>query len=149
MKTILVPIDFSDCVPDLTAMAVRLAKALGARVVLLHVSAPEPEFIGYEPGPQSVRDSIAQQLAELHRRMHNLEALLTDEGVAVTALTIQGYPVDKILEQSVKLEADLIIMGSHGHGALYTLLVGSVAEGVMRKSDRPVLVVPHRPRRSS
>jgi nucleotide-binding universal stress UspA family protein len=148
MKTILVPIDFSDCVPDLTAMAVRLAKAFGARLVLLHVSAPEPEFIGYEPGPQSVRDSIAQQFAELHRRMHNLEALLADEGVAVTALTIQGYPVDKILEQSIKWEADLIVMGSHGHGALYTMLVGSVTEGVMHKSNGPVMVVPHRARRS-
>ena len=47
-----------------------------------------------------------------------------------------------ILEEAERLEAEVIIMGSHGHGALYDLIVGSVTEGVLRKAKCPVLVLP-------
>lgn len=144
MKTILVPVDFSDGVPDVLETAATQAKAFGARVILLHVVAPEPEFIGYEPGPQSVRDSLARQLVQEHKDLHDLQKHLAAKGLEATALVVQGYPVDKIVAEAEKMDAGLVVMGSHGHGALRHLLVGSVTEGVMRKVGCPVLVVPHR-----
>jgi nucleotide-binding universal stress UspA family protein len=144
MKTILVPVDFSDCAVDVTEMAASIAKAFSARVILLHVAAPEPEFVGYKPGPQTVRDTVARELVSEHTLLHEMDHRLEAKGLSVTSLVIQGYPVEKILEEAIKFHADMIVMGSHGHGALRNLLVGSVTEGVMRRSSCPVLVVPHR-----
>lgn len=144
MKTILVPVDFSDCAVEVTETAASIAKAFSARILLIHVAAPEPEFIGYEPGPQSVRDTVARELVQEHKLLHAMDRQLEAKGLAVTSLVIQGYPVEKILEEAAKHQVDLIVMGSHGHGLLRNLLVGSVTEGVMRRSTCPVLVVPHR-----
>ena len=144
MKTILVPVDFSDVTSALLETAMVQAKAFSAKIILLHVAAPEPEFIGYEPGPQSVRDAVARQLSSEHKETHKLQQQLTNEGFNTTALVIQGYPAQSILAEAEKLHADLIIMGSHGHGALRHLLVGSVTEGVMRHTTCSVMVVPHR-----
>jgi nucleotide-binding universal stress UspA family protein len=49
---------------------------------------------------------------------------------------------EEILNQADELNADLIVMGTHGHGAMYNLLVGSVTKGVLKRSTRPVLLVP-------
>lgn len=144
MKTMLVPVDFSDVTAALLEAAASQSKAFGAKVVILHVAEPEPEFIGYEPGPQSVRDAVARQLVSEHKQTHDLQQQLIAQDIDATALVIQGYPVERILAEAEKLKADLIIMGSHGHGALRHLLVGSVTEGVMRRAQCPVLVVPHR-----
>ena len=144
MKTILVPIDFSDCAPRVVEAAAAMARAFSAKLLLLHIAAAEPEFIGYKPGPQSVRDSVARELADEHRRIHDISQELEASGISVTPLVIQGYPVEKIIEEATRQNADLIVMGSHGHGLLRSLLVGSVTEGVMRNASCPVLVVPRR-----
>lgn len=142
MKNILVPVDFSDCAPKVIKTAVSIATKFSGHLILLHVAPPEPEFIGYDPGPQSVRDSVARELAGEHANLQKFEQDIKSPGLKTTALVIQGYPVDKILEEAKKVHADLIVMGSHGHGALRNLLVGSVAEGVLRKAACPVLIVP-------
>jgi len=144
MKTILVPIDFSDVTSRVTEAAERMAKAFSAHLVLLHVASPEPEFIGYDPGPQSVRNSVARELAEEHKHLHAIDHAMEMQGLKVTSLVIQGYAVEKIVDEAKKHHADLIVMGSHGHGLLHTLLVGSVTEGVLRNATCPVLVVPSR-----
>lgn len=142
MKTILVPIDFSDAVPRVIDTATAMAKPLGAGIVLLHVAAAEPEFIGYEPGPASVRNAVARELVEERREIEKIEKSIKQAGVPVRALVIQGFPADKIVAEAEKLNADSIIMGSHGHGLLHHLLVGSVTEGVLRKARCPVTIVP-------
>ena len=58
-QTILVPVDFSDLTPKVIAHAERMASAFTARMVLLHVSEPEPEFVGFEAGPTTVRANVA------------------------------------------------------------------------------------------
>lgn len=142
MKTILVPVDFSDVMPTVLDEAETLARAFSGRLVLLHVAAPEPEFVGYDPGPQSVRDSAAKAYARLHSQLQEIERALAARSLQVSALTVQGYPAEKILEEARRLTADWIVMGTHGHGMLRQLLVGSVAEGVLRGAPCPVVVVP-------
>lgn len=143
MQTILAAVDFSDVTDRVLDTTQQLAHALGADVFIVHVAPPEPSFVTYEPGPQSERDFRAKELRQEHR---DVQALLERFGgqVKAEALMVQGPTVAKILEEAERLSADLIVVGSHGHGALYDLLVGSVAEGVMRKTTRPVVVVPAR-----
>lgn len=140
--TVLVPVDLSPVSPRVVEEAGKLAKALKASVVLLHVEPPEPAFIGYEPGPESVRDAVARDIQKNDKRLHELRDRLRTHGVEAECLLIQGPAVEKIVEESERLEAAYVVIGSHGHGALYDLVVGSVCDGVVRRSRTPVLIVP-------
>lgn len=142
MKTILVPVDFSDVTSRVVETARSMAKAFEARLVLLHVSEPEPDFIGFEPGPMAVRTAVARDFKKEHKKLEDLSAAVAAEGCLALALHIQGPLVDKILDESLSQHADAIVMGSHGHGALFEFLVGSVTSGVLRGAKVPVIVVP-------
>ena len=142
MKKLLVPIDFSDHTPAVLRAASELGAALEAKLWLVHIADPEPDFVGYEPGPDVVRDQVAEKLRGEHTRLHELADELRDRGLDVTALAIQGPTVQSILSEAEKLGVDLIVLGSHGHGAIYRSLVGSVSEGVLHRSTCPVLIVP-------
>jgi nucleotide-binding universal stress UspA family protein len=139
MKTILVPVDFSDVTPRVVGAAQTMARAFGSRIILLHVAEPEPDFVGFEPGPQTVRIGVARDFQAEHRQLEALKSTLTVEALA---LQIQGPLVQKILEEAARHAVELIVMGSHGHGAFYELLVGSVTSGVLKSAPCPVLVVP-------
>jgi nucleotide-binding universal stress UspA family protein len=141
-KIVLVPVDFSVGEPAVTACAATLAKSMKAELVLLHVEAPEPAFVGYEAGPQTVRDSVARSIHKNADALHEIRDRLRDEGLKVESLLIQGPTVEKIVAEAVRLEADYIVVGSHGHGALFDLVVGSVSEGVIRHAPCPVVIVP-------
>ncbi|MBE0585939.1 MAG: universal stress protein, partial [Desulfofustis sp.] len=65
-------------------------------------------------------------------------------GLETTALLVQGATAETIVDKANKLEIDMVIVGSHGRGAMYQLLVGSVSEGVLRGAACPTLVVPTR-----
>jgi nucleotide-binding universal stress UspA family protein len=60
-------------------------------------------------------------------------------------MLVPGEAVEKILQEAISLEAGWIVLGSHGHGALYNLLAGSVCQGVLSKTACPVVIVPSRP----
>jgi nucleotide-binding universal stress UspA family protein len=142
MKTILVPIDFSDVTKRVIETARTMASAFGGKLVLLHVSEPEPDFVGFEPGPMAVRTTVVRDFRVERQRLEELRSEISTAGLDVLALHIQGPLVDKVLDQAGEHHADLIVMGSHGHGALYEFLVGSVTNGVLRSAKCPVLVVP-------
>ncbi len=145
MKTILTAIDFSEVTPKVGRLTEKLALAFeGCKVCLVHVAPPEPDFVGYDPGPQTVRDKLAEQFREEHRKINKMRESMEGKGLDVTALLIQGATIEKILEEIDRCKADLVVMGSHGHGALHQLLVGSVSEGVLRQARCPVLLVPSR-----
>jgi nucleotide-binding universal stress UspA family protein len=142
MPTILVPVDFSPAEQAVTACAVELAKRLHAKLILLHVEAPQPDFVGYQAGPQSVRDAVARSIHGNAQTLHALRDRLRGQTSEVECLLIQGPTVEKIVDESARLKADYIVMGSHGHGNLFELVVGSVSDGVIRRASCPVVVVP-------
>jgi nucleotide-binding universal stress UspA family protein len=144
MKTILAALDFSDVTDRVVEVASSLARVYGATLYLLHVEPPEPDFVGYEPGPQHVRELVAAEAIRHFKEEHTLRDRLREEGLDVQSLVIQGAAADKILEEAERLSADLIAVGSHGHGAVYHILLGSVGEGVVKRATCPVLVVPMR-----
>lgn len=144
MKTILAAIDFSDVTERLLELARDMALVHGASLHLIHVEAPEPDFVGYEPGPQHVRDDVAHQSVRHFKEENSLRNQLRDQGIDAHSVVLQGPTVEKILEEARRISTDMIIIGSHGHGAVYHLLLGSVGEGVLKRASCPVLVVPAR-----
>jgi nucleotide-binding universal stress UspA family protein len=148
MRTILAAVDFSEVMDPIIDHAVRMVRAFRCALYLLHVEAPEPDFVGYEPGPQHERDYVAQEHKEHREQMLELRDRLASEGLEVHSLMVQGPTVEKILEEADRLNADLVVVGSHGHGALRHLILGSVSEGVIQDASCAVLVVPSHPRRA-
>ncbi|MDB6150176.1 MAG: hypothetical protein JWQ44_1624 [Chthoniobacter sp.] len=142
MNTVLVPIDFSDATEPVVKTARALAQAFASRIVLLHVAEPDPDFIGFEPGPITVRQSVARDFKAEHQRLDELKTAIAADGGEVLALHIQGATVVKILQEAEQQGASWIVIGTHGHGAFYELLVGSVAQGVIKGASCPVVVVP-------
>ena len=141
---LLAGVDLSRSTDKIIATMEAIAKPLSAKIWLLHVAEPEPAFIGYDVGPQAVRDSLSETYHKELRQVQGLAERLRSAGVDATALVVQGATVETLLSEAEKLEVDMIVMGSHGHGAVYQLLVGSVCEGVLRRATCPVLVVPIR-----
>ena len=139
---LLVPLDLSDASPKVLEMARRMGLATRAAVWLLHVGGPEPAFVGYDPGPDVVRDQVADEHRQQHRDIQAHADQLRAAGVDATALLIQGPTAGCILAEADRLETDLIVMGTHGRGAVFDLVVGSVSTAVLRGSRIPVLFVP-------
>lgn len=145
MRQILVPVDFSAVTAAIVEHAAQFAARFDAEIALLHVAAPDPDFVGYETGPETVREHVAADLREEHRELQVLADSLRERGLRAHAVSVQGSTVEAILERAARIHADLIILGSHGHGALYRALVGSVSEGVLRGATCPVLLIPAKP----
>lgn len=139
---ILAAIDFSPVTEQVLATLAQMAATLPAQVWLVHVAPPDPEFVGYDTGPDVVRGQVAAEHRAHHQQLQRLADRLRSQGVEVTALQLQGKTVDTVIAESQRLAASLIVLGSHGHGAVYNMLVGSVAEGIVRESKVPVLLVP-------
>lgn len=142
MSSLLVPVDFSEGTNAILTEAQALASKIGTELILLHVAPPDPDFIGYDPGPEVVRQQVAETFRDEHQQLQRLEREIQKNGGRASALLVQGPTVEKILQERRRLDCSLIVIGSHGHSAVYDLLVGSITEGVLRHADCPVLVVP-------
>jgi len=139
---LLVALDLAAATDEIVDHAAVLARKLPAEIWLLHVAEPDPDFVGFEVGPQAVRDSVAEDLRAEHRHLQELADRLKGEGLKAHPLFVQGSTAETILRKATELDADMIVVGSHGRGAMYQLLVGSISEAVLRSAEVPVLVVP-------
>ena len=144
-KTILVPHDFSSSANHAVAIARDEAKAHGAKMILLHVIdlpgsiKPETVIVPDETGaPINVKDYAVKQ-AEEH--LADLAARVAKDGVTASTFIRVGKPEDEIVKFAEENKIDLIAMGTHGRTGLAHLLVGSVAERVVRTSKCPVLTI--------
>lgn len=142
--SILVAVDLSPASENVVEAAGRIAKLTGATVYILHAAEPEPDFVGYDAGPEVVRTQVAQELRREHRDVQALAEKLRNDGIDATALLVRGPTVETTLKEAESLKAELIVVGTHGHGAVYDVLVGSYSAGIIRRSKLPVLVVPIR-----
>jgi nucleotide-binding universal stress UspA family protein len=142
--SILVAVDLSPASKKVIEAAGKVAKLTGAAVYILHVAEPEPDFVGYDAGPEVVRTQVAQELRREHRDVQALAEKLRNDDIDATALLVRGPTVETTLKEADNLKAELIVVGTHGHGAVYDVLIGSYSAGIIRKSTLPVLVVPIR-----
>ncbi len=142
VKRILCPTDFSDCSQISIACASALAADFGAELVFVHVDELPAAYIeglgsgfaghGYVPEPAHARDEIRQQLSRV---------VPTSPKVPYRHVYLRGNPAEEILQLAEKGQANLIVMGTHGHSAVFQLLMGGVAERVVREAKCPVLTV--------
>jgi nucleotide-binding universal stress UspA family protein len=155
---ILVAIDLKAGTEHLLAEAQRYAKALDAIVDILHVVDPDPDFVGYRKTAQEVETDVPlgsanyDQVLRADRakefRLEREQAQIIAEQMRASgtlvdrALTIQGPPLEKVLEEVRKLGSDLLILGSHQHGAVYRLWHGDIAVDAAKQPPCALLVVP-------
>lgn len=142
MKNILVAVDLSETTGPVLEQARLMAGPLGAKLWLVHAAPPDPDFVGFDVGPAHVRHAEAQHLREEHRQLQAHAEVLRGQGIDCTALLIQGATAEVILKEAGDVAADLILIGSHGHGFIRHLLVGGTSDAVLHRSRIPVLVVP-------
>lgn len=145
-KTILVPHDFSSSANHAAALARDEAKLHGAAILLLHVIDLPPGFeaasvMPPESGAPINAKDYAMSTAQKH--LEDIAERLKKDGVNATAYIRTGNPVDQINTFVEDNAVDLIVMGTHGRTGLQHLLVGSVAERIVRSSAKPVLTVRH------
>jgi nucleotide-binding universal stress UspA family protein len=142
IHTILVPVDFSDCSLVGLRFAVRFAKEVGGRIIVLHVTDLGPVMMTTGFGDY---DSASYMKAARRRCGDQMEAFLKRvdfDGVPVGTSAVAGYCPAAIYKAAAKAGADLIIISTHGRTGLRRALIGSVAEGTVRYAACPVLVVP-------
>ena len=142
MKNILVTINFDENEKLLIEKAIQLAQSFDSKLWLIHVAAPDPDFVGYEVGPQNIRDSIAEELRKEHKLLHEYSIGIKKKGIDSEGLLIQGATIEMLMEKAKKLKVDLIITGHQEHNFFYKAFIGSVSAGIIKKSKIPVLTVP-------
>lgn len=133
LATILHPTDFSEHSEFAFRLACALARDYNARLVLLHVIPPPMVIYAGGPVPAETWPSVE----EVEKKLRQLEAHA--HRVRVESQVMEGDPVDMILRAAEETQSDVIVMGTHGRTALARLLLGSVAESVLRKAPCPVL----------
>ncbi len=137
VQTILHPTDFSDLAQNSFQLACALASDLKARLIVLHVV---PQVVAF-------RDDLIEYASPEHRVKvwENLRRLreTAQEGydLEIEIDQAQGAPAGEILKAAQNNECDLIVMGTHGRSGLRHLLMGNVAEQVIRKAPCPVITV--------
>ena len=142
MKNILALVDFSSVSGPVIDHAAELAGLYEAKLWIIHVAAPDPDFVGFEVGPQYIRDSRAEELSDEHKILITYQKKVQESGIECAAMLVQGHTGTTILEKVEKLSIDLLVLGSHGHGAVFHLLVGSVCQEMLKESPVPLLVIP-------
>jgi nucleotide-binding universal stress UspA family protein len=142
IKSILVPTDFSPASDIAFRYAVDLAVTQTSAVHVIHVvddanlAAAYPD--GLYVGPPGLREQL---IAESNRRLQPMVALCAAAGVAATSETVVGGPARMIADVARRRASDLIVMGTHGRSGFAHLMLGSVAERVVRTAPCAVLTV--------
>ena len=161
ISAILLAVELTEEEPPLLDVAQLYATALGAKLYLVHVMPPEPDFVGLpkegeaapaggaaadpegtEVGYAYDRGMAAERTRAAHAELHAWRELLEAAGVPTTALLIEGPAAEKIAGEAKKLGCGLIIVGTHHRGLLGQWLHGSTSRVVLREAPCPVLVVP-------
>ena len=126
-------------------MAVGMAKAFGAELRLFHAVEPEPSYTAYGFTPEEFPAMHIYQEEAKRRATEKLDELVTQVKTDlsnVSAQVMDGSPLHALLDYIKESSADLVVLGAHGHGVIASLLLGSVAEGMVRKATVPTLIVP-------
>ena len=139
IKRILVPVDFSECSRKALRYAIPFAQQFGASLTLLHVAQ-----INYAVGEFGMIDSPLTEVQVREATDLAMDKLLQGEiggAVPATRQTRIGRPASEIAAAAKELDADLIIISTHGHTGLKHVFLGNVTENVARLAPCPVLVV--------
>lgn len=142
MKRILVPVDFSK--PSMRALdyAIDLSKPFGAEVTVCSVVEPIYLAVPYADGQSAaIASLIIEQRRNAVAQLNRLRKRYSARGVDLTTCVVEGVPAEAIAAVADRLKTELIVIATHGRTGLSHLLLGSVAERVVRSAPCPVLTV--------
>ncbi len=140
IKTILYPVDFTSSTKRVLPYAKLLRDKFGAEIHLIHVVRGPEEFTGFEMGGvwfSTYEDQLIKGAKRAMERFVDRYFVKTPPKTHVA----MGDVVDEIVRYSEELDADIIVIGTHGRKGLEKVVFGSIAEGVLRKANRPVLTI--------
>jgi nucleotide-binding universal stress UspA family protein len=139
MQTILIATDGSPSAREAVLFGLELAAEQGANVTFVSV-APAADVVPM--GGYGAIASLPHELTEAEERpLDEAHTLAEQADVTAHQRLLQGDPADEIVAYADIIDADLIVVGSRGHGRVASTLLGSVSRGVLREARRPVMVV--------
>lgn len=145
MKTLLVSIDFSPISQKVVDKAGELAAGLDAKIILFNVMEPVAAYVPVGAAMDVITAPIPVEPPDLELVREQLEKFakpLRERPLSIESLVVEGLPAEEILRKAGETGASMIVLGSHGHGAVYHLFSGSVVTAVLHQSEIPVTVIP-------
>ena len=127
---LLVATDFSPQTERVLGVARDLARAMEAAVTVLHVVSP-----------RAARSGDAET-ADEYRLTREAAAAMREAGIEAEGVVGEGQPARVIVTEADRIDADMVVVGSHGFGAVFRMILGSVSSAVLKKCRRPVMIVP-------
>lgn len=141
MNNLLVPVDLSEISNTIISRAACLAQHCASKIWLLHVILPEHETVPFNVDRRLLRKEAAKGLHYQRQQLHELADQFRKVNIKVFPYHIPGDIGKTILKEAKRVEADLIIMGTHGHGNVYHAVFGGVGQKIIRQSSCPVMLV--------
>ncbi len=142
IKNILVPVDFSEFSDKAVEYALNLSEKFGASLTLFHAVVLFQDDVGEEQRLQEYEEWIKRREETIHKHMTRNRRRAQEHGLKVESVILRGVnAADVILDYASGQSFDLLVMGTHGRTGLKHLLLGSVAEKVVRLSPLPVITV--------
>jgi nucleotide-binding universal stress UspA family protein len=146
MKTIVALVDLSDLTFKVLKQAHQQAAAFHSEVIILHVVAKEPVVIDVGiVSPVVMQEPSAATVQQQYAQLLEMRDSLIKFGVNARVEQFAGAGIETVGAEIQRLQADLVILGSHQHSTLYKLLIGSVSDDLLKRAHCPVLVVPGDP----
>ena len=138
LKSVMVATDFSPLSEKAIDYAVMIAKQFGAKILIMHVLDPitvtTTDALMFSDNSEALR-KMAEEM------MKNLADILKEKGVSIETALLKGAAASEIISKAAQAGVDVIIMGTHGRKGIEHLILGSVAEKVVRSATCPVMVV--------
>lgn len=140
-KRILVATDFSACADAALGAATSLARTMGSALTIVHVQSPLPAYAFAEGAAPDLARLEDEQRRWAEDRLERQAETARASGVSVSTALRVGMPADEVVQAARDTGTDLIVVGTHGRTGLNRLLIGSVAERIVRTAPCPVLTM--------
>lgn len=141
IKKVLIALDYDETSQKVAETGFSLAKAMNAEIVILHVISENSVYYSSYMYMRELRVDILSDLRKMTQEFLNKTKKHLGEASIQTVLK-EGYIADTILETAKELKSDMIILGSHSRKWLESIILGSVAEEIVKKTSIPLFIVP-------
>lgn len=140
IKKILCAVDLSEHSRSVAEYATTIAKATGAKVVVVYTAPSLSQYVGFHVPPNTIENFVGEIVTGAEKSM---ESFVTENfpGVDAKGQVLIGYAAEEIINRAEDENADMIIMGTHGRKGIDRILFGSVAEKVVKNAKQPVLTI--------
>lgn len=145
MKRILVAVDLMEETKKLVDTAKRLAKQFKGELCIVHSESIERYLVSdeFEQYPSiEIPKIIEIRKKSIKQQLDGIKQELKDEDIKSKCVLLEGTTAANILKEAKQFKADLIIMGSHKHGKFYHLILGSLHDLLIKKSNIPIMIIP-------